>query len=179
MDRFYIAIIFGVKRKPVVRFSQLSVRKDKRKRGGTQGCRVSSVYLGRVSSVAQSRTSALMENYLFLFFAGRGGELVPGPGIRRSGDRSRLPREPGFAVRLAADAPVRDDAENRVQGESAGMLGVQDLPGLSGCQGSVLRLVLVGEQMQSAQRLPGRRQRSPVLDLVQERQMHDHHDRHT
>ena len=58
------------------------------------------------------------------------------------------------------------------------MLGVQDLPGLSRCQGPVLRLVLAREQVQSAQRLPGRCQGSALLDLVQKRQMHHHHDRH-
>lgn len=93
-------------------------------------------------------------------------ELDPGPGVRRPGDRSRLPGEPRLVVRLAADAPVRDDEQNGVQGQSARMLGVQDLLGLSRCQGPVLRLVLTGEQMQSAQRLSGCCQRSALLDLV-------------
>ena len=110
--------------------------------------------------------------------AGGSGELDPGPRVRGPGDRSRFPGEPGPVVRLAADAPVRHDAEDRVEGEGAGMLGVQDLPGLSRRQGPVLRLVLAREQVQSAQRLPGRCQGPALLDLVQKRQMHHHHDRH-
>lgn len=58
------------------------------------------------------------------------------------------------------------------------MLGLQDLLGLSGRERSVLRLVLVGEQVQPAQRLSGRGQGPALLDLLQERPVHDDHHRH-